>query len=77
MSAREFDFDLLLAQADREGYYYTRWDLATPITVRATTKQKAINAAARALGQPRRNRHWVARTKRVTAAAVADEQVSP
>ena len=71
MSARLFDFDLLLAQADREGYYYTRWDQATPITVRAATQQQAINDAAAALGAPRRGRYWVARVKKVAAAEVA------
>ena len=71
MSARLFDFDLVLAQADREGYYYTRWDLATPITVRAATQQQAINDAAAALGQPRRGRYWVARVKKVVAAEVS------
>ena len=70
MSARLFDFDLVLAQADREGYYYTRWDLATPITVRAATQQQAINDAATALGQPRRGRYWVGRVKKVTSAEV-------
>ena len=71
MSARLFDFDLLMAHADREGYYYTRWDLATPITVRAATQQQAINDAAAALGQPRRGRYWVARVKKVVAAEVS------
>ena len=71
MTARLFDFDLVLAQADREGYYYTRWDLATPITVRAATQQQAINDAAAALGQPRRGRYWVARVKKVVAAEVS------
>ena len=71
MSARLFDFDLLMAQADRKGYYYTRWDLATPITVRAATQQQAINDAAAALGQPRRGRYWVARVKKVVAAEVS------
>lgn len=66
-----FDFDLLLAQADSEGYYYTRWDLATRITVRAATKQQAINDAAAALGEPRRGRYWVARVKKVTRAEVS------
>lgn len=27
--SRLFDFDLLLAQADREGYFITRWDQGT------------------------------------------------
>ena len=71
MSDDAFDFDLLMAQADREGYYYTRWDLATPITVRAATQQQAINDAAAALGQPRRGRYWVARVKKVVAAEVS------
>lgn len=72
MSARLFDFDLLLAQADRTGYYITRWDQATPITIRAATKQQAINDAAAALGAPHRGRYWVARVKKVTAAEIAD-----
>ena len=71
MSARLFDFDLLMAQADREGNYYTRWDLATPITVRAATQQRAINDAAAALGEPRPGRYWVARVKKVVAAEVS------
>ena len=77
MSEQLFDFDLRLAQADREGYYYTRWDQATPITVRAATKQDAINVAAHALGAPRSGRYWVARVKSVTAAAIADSAVTP
>lgn len=71
-----FDFDLLLAQADREGYYYTRWDQATPITARAATKQEAINAAAAALGQPRRGFYWVARVKKVTASVITAERAA-
>jgi hypothetical protein len=72
--SRLFDFDLWLAQADRGGYYVTRWDQATPITVRAATKQEAINDAAAALGAPRQGRYWVARVKQVTAAVVTDER---
>jgi hypothetical protein len=74
MSDDLFDFDLRLAQADREGYYYTRWDQATPVTIRAATKQEAINMAAAALGEPRRGHYWVARTVSVTAAAITDER---
>ena len=68
MSAQLFDFDLLLAEADREGYYYTRWDKATPITVRAATKRQAAADAAAALGESRRGHYWVYRVKRVTSA---------
>lgn len=76
MTSHLFDFDLRLAQADREGYYHTRWDQAIPITVRAATQQQAINDAAAALGEPRRGRYWVARVKKVTAAAITDERAS-
>lgn len=71
MSDALFDFDLLMAQADSEGYYYTDWSKATPITVRAATQQAAINKAAAALGDPRRGRYWTARVKQVTDAAVS------
>lgn len=67
-----FDFDLRLAQADREGYYYTRWDLATPVTIRAATQQEAVDNAARALGEPRRGRYWVAQVDKVTAAVTTE-----
>lgn len=66
-----FDFDLLLAEADREGYYHTRWDLGTRVTVRSETKQDAINKAAAALGAPRPGRYWAAKVKSVTDAAVS------
>ena len=60
-----------LMSPETEADYYTRWDLATPITVRAATQQQAINDAAAALGQPRRGRYWVARVKKVVAAEVS------
>lgn len=65
-----YDFDLRLAQADREGYYYTRWDQSTHITVRAATKQQAVDDAVAVLGEPRQGRYWVARVSKVTAAAI-------
>lgn len=44
---------------DREGYYFPRWDRATPITVKATTEKEALIKAAAALGEPRGNsRAW-------------------
>lgn len=52
-------FDMRAAQADREGYYYTRWDKATPISVVAETKRQAINKAAAALGDARPGYCWV------------------
>ena len=53
-----FDFQLRAVEHDREGYYYPRWDRATPITVRAKTQQEAIIQAAAALGPCPRGRGW-------------------
>lgn len=51
-------FHLRATPHDREGYYYPRWDKATPITVRATSKQAAIDKAAAVLGECPRGRGW-------------------
>ncbi len=51
-------FVMRAAQADIEGYYYTRWDTATPIEVKAETKQEAIDKAVKILGPPRSGRYW-------------------
>lgn len=56
----QFDFDLRLTLGDSEGYYVTRWDRAQSITVRASTKQEAINKAAKALGDAPRGKYWTA-----------------
>lgn len=64
-------FYLRAAQADRAGYYYTRWDQATPIEVVAETKQAAINAAAAILGEARRDRYWTFKTDRIAPAPPA------
>jgi hypothetical protein len=53
-----FEFDLKAVEHDREGYYFPRWDRATPITITATTKQDAINKAAAMLGPCPRGRGW-------------------
>lgn len=55
---KNFEFDLRLASADREGYYYTRWDRAIKITVTAQTEKEAARKAAKALGDPRRTGTW-------------------
>lgn len=51
MSNPVFEFDLRLTAQDPSGYYYPRWDIAEKITVRAATKQEAVNKAAKALGK--------------------------
>lgn len=54
----EFEFDMKAIEHDGEGYYYPRWDQATPVTARGETKQEAINKAARMLGDCPRGRGW-------------------
>lgn len=54
-----FEFVMKAAQRDLSGYAYTRWDQATPITVRAETKQEAINKAGKVMGDARSGYDWV------------------
>lgn len=65
----EFDFHMRVVDCDREGYYHPRWDKATPMVVRATTKQEAINQAAAALGECPRGRYWGFKVDRIEAAS--------
>jgi hypothetical protein len=57
----EFEYDLRLTTADPEGYYFTRWDRATKITVRAATEKAAAAKAAEALGDPKSTGTWAHR----------------
>ena len=65
----EFDFHMRVVECDREGYYFPRWDKSTPITVRAATKQEAINQAVAALGECRRGWYWGFKVARIEAAS--------
>lgn len=40
-------YKLLAAGRDSTGYYYTRWDRATPISVKAETEAEALEKAKR------------------------------
>lgn len=57
----EFEFDLRLAAADPEGYYYTRWDRAKSITVRAENVKVAASKAAKVLGDAKQTGTWASR----------------
>lgn len=54
----EYEFDVRVVQHDREGYYYPRWDLATPMTITAPTRQDAVNQACALMGSCPRGRGW-------------------
>lgn len=51
-------FECRVVDCDIEGYYYPRWDKATPVTVDAATRQDAINQACAVMGECRRGRYW-------------------
>lgn len=64
-AAPAFEYEMRVASADREGYYYTRWDRATPITATAGTKQEAVNKACAQMGDPARGRYWAVKVDKV------------
>jgi len=45
-------YKLLATGRDSTGYYYTRWDRAIPISVKAETEAEALEKAKKALGTP-------------------------
>lgn len=55
-------------QCDREGYYYPRWDRATPVTVTADTRQEAVNKVVASMGPARRGWFWGVRVLSVDEA---------
>ena len=60
-----YKFDVRVAKADREGYYYTDWSKAQRMTVIATDKQGAVNEACRIMGDPPSGRYWLVKTDKV------------
>ncbi|GAA1048258.1 hypothetical protein [Arthrobacter russicus] len=53
-----FTFSMRAIPKDPSGYYYPRWDKAQKLTVKADTKQEAINKADRMLGPNARRWPW-------------------
>ena len=51
-------FECRVIDCDREGYYYPRWDRATPVTVDAADRQDAIDKAGALMGDCRRGWYW-------------------
>lgn len=68
----QFVFKMRAAQADRTGYYYTRWDQATPIEVVAASKKEALNKAEAVLGEPRTGRYWSYMVDKIVDVAAAE-----
>lgn len=58
-------FHMRVAEADREGYYHTRWDKATPVAVKADTREAAFTEVFRVMGECRRGRYWTAKVDHI------------
>lgn len=54
-----FEFQMRATLKDLSGYYHPRWDRAQNITARGSTKQEAVNSAAKVLGTPERGWGWI------------------
>lgn len=72
MTDREFRYELWATTRPDDTYYVTNWDRKQKITVVASTKQEAINAAAAALGEAGSRRHWVFSTISLTDARLPE-----
>lgn len=46
-----FEFSIRAAEKDPSGYYYTRWDLAQSVKVKAETKTDAFDKVRAVLGE--------------------------
>lgn len=51
-------FNFRFIESDRTGYYYTNWKEAVPVSIKATSKQEAIEKIKEALGKPRNGYYW-------------------
>lgn len=53
-------FKFKVAEADRSGYFHTRWDRATPVSVIADSKPDALEKVWPLMGEARTGRYWTA-----------------
>lgn len=76
MTADEFEFHMRVTSKDLTGYYYTRWDQAMPLTVRASNKAAALAKIAVVLGEPPSGYAWTAIIDRIESVAAPSSVVS-
>lgn len=69
--AAEYEFDVRVVDIDSEGYYYPRWDRATPMTITAPSRQDAVNQACALMGECRRGRYWGVKVDRIRSVSKA------
>ena len=58
MSTPLFRFKGRYVSCDPEGYYYTRWDCANPVSVLARSKDEAGKKLCAILGEAPQHRTW-------------------
>lgn len=65
-------FKFKVAEADRSGYFHTRWDRAVPVNVVADNKQEALEGVWALMGDARNGRYWTARLQSVEPGPITD-----
>lgn len=56
----EFEFKMRYVDRDLDPYYYTNWDRAVSVTIKAPTRDEAFVVLWNMLGAAPRGRKWVA-----------------
>ena len=62
-----FKFKMRVVEEDPEGYYYVRWDRATPISVIAENKKDAYKQCWEVMGDSPRGWTWTAHIDSIEA----------
>ena len=66
--SHQFAFKMRYTARPTDHYYVTNWERGSVITVVATTRQEAFDAAATALGNAPEHCYWVFRVLEITDA---------
>lgn len=69
-------FHMRRAEADREGYYVTRWDRATPMTVLAPDQPAAVSKATAFSGPAKTGKYWTFIVDRIEEMPTSDTKES-
>lgn len=72
-----FEFTMRYIDKDPTGYYYERWDRATPTLIIAPTKAEAYTALWAMLGPSPRHWTWTAQIDKVRQLTPAEMSVQP
>lgn len=65
-SADLYEFHARVVKSDPTGYYFPRWDNATPVTVVAETRDEAFQKVFSAMGKCEHGWRWEAVIDKIT-----------